>query len=140
MKSIDKDVAIGLAWLIALAASLRVIFIGEVLGQTPCLLCWFQRVFMFPLALILGFGLWWQDENIGRYGVVLSIGGACVAFWHVGPDYEFIPQPIQPCTATGPSCVDDNQLIFGIPIPLLAFTSFTLIGGLSAYSLQETKK
>ena len=61
MKRIPGDMAIGLAWTVATSASLAVLFIGEVLGQTPCLLCWFQRAFMFPLAIILGpwrSGIW----------------------------------------------------------------------------------
>jgi len=50
-----------------------------------------------------------------------------------------IPERIQPCTATGPSCTDDNQLVFGIPIPLMALVAFALIGFLSALSLKETQ-
>ena len=53
MNRISGETALGLAWIIALVASLAVLFIGEVLGQTPCVLCWFQRAFMFPLAIIL---------------------------------------------------------------------------------------
>ena len=53
MNRIYGETALGLAWVIALAASLAVLFIGEVLGQTPCLLCWFQRAFMFPLAIVV---------------------------------------------------------------------------------------
>ena len=53
--------ALYLAWLVALASTLGALFIGEVLGQTPCVLCWFQRAFMFPLAIVLGLGLWWRD-------------------------------------------------------------------------------
>ena len=48
-----------------------------------------------------------------------------------------IPEAIQPCTATGPSCTDDNQVVFGIPIPLMALVAFTMIGVLAAISLKE---
>ena len=71
MSRFSKDTLLGLAWAIALVASLSVLFIGEILGQTPCVLCWFQRAFMFPLAIVLGLGLWWQDQNVGRYGIAL---------------------------------------------------------------------
>ena len=84
MKRIPGDMAIGLARTVATSASLAVLFIGEVLGQTPCLLCWFQRAFMFPLAIILGLGLWWSDHGVGRYGIALALGGAAVAVWHLG--------------------------------------------------------
>ena len=137
MTRLYGETALGLAWAIALMASLAVLFIGEVLGQAPCLLCWFQRAFMFPLAIVLGLGLWWQDPRVGRYGVALAVGGAAVAAWHLGLYAGIIPERVQPCTATGPSCTDDNQLVFGIPIPLMALVAFALIGALSALSLKE---
>jgi disulfide bond formation protein DsbB len=140
MTRLSGDLALGVAWLIALAASLAVLFIGEVLGQSPCVLCWFQRAFMFPLAIVLGFGLWWQDRKSGRYGVVLALGGAAIALWHMGLYVGVLPERIQPCTATGPSCTGDNQLVFGIPIPLMALAAFIAIGILSALSLKETKE
>ncbi|WP_281969003.1 disulfide bond formation protein B [Roseovarius nanhaiticus] len=139
MPRIHPETALSLAWIIALAASLAVLFIGEVLGQTPCVLCWFQRAFMFPLVIILGLGLWWGDARVGRYGIALALGGGAIALWHLGLYSGVIPERIQPCTATGPSCTDNNQLIFGIPIPLLAFVAFAMIGALSAISLKETR-
>ena len=131
------DTALCFAWATALLASLAVLFIGEVLGQTPCVLCWFQRAFMFPLAVVLGLGLWWQDRRVGRYGVALALGGGTIALWHLGLYVGLIPERIQPCTATGPSCTDASQLFLGIPIPLMAVVAFALIGVLSALSLKE---
>ena len=52
------------AWMLSLISSLAVLFIGEVLGQIPCSLCWFQRAFMFPLAIVLGLGVWWRDTGL----------------------------------------------------------------------------
>ena len=49
-----KETALAAAWIVALGSSLAVLYIGEVLGQAPCSLCWFQRAFMFPLAVVLG--------------------------------------------------------------------------------------
>ncbi len=137
MSRFSKDTLLGLAWAIALVASLSVLFIGEILGQTPCVLCWFQRAFMFPLAIVLGLGLWWQDQNVGRYGLALALGGAAVALWHMGLYAGLIPEKIQPCSASGPSCTDANQSVLGIPIPLMALVSFALIGALCALSLKE---
>ena len=138
MSRIAGETALGLAWAIAFFASLAVLFIGEVLGQTPCFLCWFQRVFMFPLAIVLGLGLWWRDRKVGQYGIVLALGGGAVALWHMGLYTGLIPERIQPCTASGPSCTDEGQLILGIPIPLLALAAFAAIAILSALSLKET--
>ena len=140
MNRLTAETALALAWAIALVASLSVLFIGEVLGQRPCILCWFQRAFMFPLAIVLGLGLWWQDPGVGRYGIALALGGAAIAAWHTGLYVGLIPEPIQPCTASGPSCTDEKQLILGIPIPLMALVAFALIGVLSALSLKEFRK
>lgn len=134
-----KELALGGAWLLAFIASLAVLFIGEILGQAPCTLCWFQRAFMFPLPIVLGIGLWREDRAVGCYGLALAVGGASIALWHLGLYYGLIPEPIQPCTASGPSCTDENQLFLGIPIPLTAFLSFAAIGILSAYSLKGTR-
>jgi disulfide bond formation protein DsbB len=139
MGRVSGETALAAAWIIALAASLAVLFIGEVLGQAPCILCWYQRAFMFPLAIVLGLGLWWQDRRAGRYGVALSLGGGAVALWHMGLYIGVIPESIQPCTGTGPSCTDDNQLILGIPIPLLSLAAFAFVAALSAASLKETR-
>ncbi|MDD9908519.1 MAG: disulfide bond formation protein B [Ahrensia sp.] len=140
MTRFSGETALGLAWATAFISSLVVLFVGEVLGQAPCMLCWFQRAFMFPLAVVLGLGFWWQDRRVGRYGIALALGGAAFAFWHMGLYVGLIPQQIQPCTASGPSCTDANQVILGIPIPLMALTAFTLIAILSALSLKEIQK
>ena len=137
--AISKDTALIGAWIVALTSSLSVLYIGEVLGQAPCNLCWFQRAFMFPLAVVLGLGLWWQVDRVGRYGIALALGGAAVALWHMGLYTGILPEPIQPCTATGPSCTGDNQLFLGIPIPLLALVAFALIAFLSFLSLKEPR-
>lgn len=133
----SKDMALTVAWIVALMSSLAVLYIGEVLGQAPCNLCWFQRAFMFPLAIVLGLGLWWQDDKISRYGFALALGGAAIALWHLGLYTGVLPERIQPCTATGPSCTDDNQVFLGLPIPLLSLIAFVLIAILSIFSLKE---
>ena len=92
---------------------------------------------MFPLAIILGLGLWWQDSRVGRYGTVLATGGAIIALWHLGLYFGIVPEDIKPCTESGPSCTDENQQILGLPIPLLAFVSFVAIGFLTAFSVKD---
>jgi disulfide bond formation protein DsbB len=118
------------AWFLALAASLSVLFIGEVLGQTPCHLCWLQRAFMFPLAVILGIAAWRSDLSIWRYAVPLAVIGGAIALYHWLLYAGVLPEPITPCTASGPSCTDDAMLILGLPIPALSFLTFGVISAL----------
>lgn len=140
IRKLGGETALSIAWLIALGASLSVLFIGEVLGQEPCILCWYQRAFMFPLVIVLGLGLWFRDNRVGRYGIGLSLAGGAVAVWHLGLYVGVLPEPIQPCSASGPSCTDSNQIVLGIPIPLLSLIGFALVAGLSALTLKEHQK
>ncbi|MEM7693194.1 MAG: disulfide bond formation protein B [Pseudomonadota bacterium] len=134
---VGTDLALAVAWLVALVSSLAVIFVGEVLGQAPCVLCWFQRTFMFPLAIILGAGLWWQDRRVGRYAVVLSLVGGAIALWHVGLYFGLVPERIEPCAAGGPSCTDENQLVLGVPLPLLSLLAFCVIAALCTFATRS---
>ena len=115
------------AWALALVSSLAVLFIGEVLGQAPCTLCWFQRAFMFPLAVILGVAFLAGDGGVWRYGVPLAGVGLAIAAWHTLLYVGVIPEAVQPCAASGPSCTGDAMLVLGLPIPFLALLSFGTI-------------
>jgi len=128
------------AWLVALVSTLSALFIGEVMGQTPCVLCWFQRIFMFPLALILGLAAWRNDMSIWKYGLPLAVTGWLIAAYHTLLYFGVIPEPIKPCTATGPSCSGDGMMLWSfVPIPLLALVSFSLICALLRVSRERTK-
>jgi disulfide bond formation protein DsbB len=116
------------AWLIALASTLGALFIGEVMGKTPCLLCWFQRAFMFPLAVVLGVACYTSDTVVWRYGLPLSGIGLLIAGYHNLLFWGVIPEEIQPCTRTGPSCSSaDLNLVGIIPIPLLSLGAFAAL-------------
>jgi len=98
------------------------------MGQAPCVLCWFQRAFMFPLAVILAIACYRSDFTVWRYALPLTVIGAALAFVHTLLYAGLIPQPIQPCTATGPSCSGAGMTLFGVvPLPALALFSFILI-------------
>ena len=117
-----------MAWLLAIVSSLSAIYIGEVLGQAPCVLCWFQRAFMFPLAVILAVACYYSDFNVWRYALPLAVIGGLFALAHSLLYVGLIPQPIQPCTATGPSCSGDGMTIFGgLPLPFLSLAIFVAI-------------
>lgn len=112
------------AWALALTATLGALFIGEVLGQTPCVLCWYQRSAMFPLALILGIGALTEDHTVRRYALPLALAGGAVALWHSGLYAGLLPEAVAPCTREGPSCTDAAMTIGGLPIPYLSLAAF----------------
>ncbi|MGH8436984.1 MAG: disulfide bond formation protein B [Pseudomonas sp.] len=116
-----------LAWAIALLSTLGVLFIGEVMGQAPCVLCWFQRAFMFPLAVILAVACYISDFGVWRYALPLAVSGWFIALWHSLLYGGVVPESIKPCGA-GPSCSSaDMTILGGIPLPLLSLGAFTLI-------------
>ncbi len=116
-----------LAWLIAFFSTLGALFIGEVLGQMPCLLCWYQRIAMFPLALILGIACFADDRVIWRYAMPLAGIGGTIALWHNLLYFDLVSEAIKPC-GEGPSCTSANMTILGgVPLPLLSLGAFAAI-------------
>lgn len=116
------------AFAIALVSSLAVLFIGEVMGQQPCILCWFQRAFMFPLAIILGIAALRSDASVAIYGLALAASGWLVAGYHTLVYAGIVPEAIRPCTRSGPSCSGaDMTVLGGLPLPMLALAAFTAI-------------
>jgi len=116
------------AWLIALGSTLSVLFIGEVMGQTPCVLCWYQRAFMFPLVFVLAVACYDSDGRVWRYALPLAAMGAVLAAWHTLVFTGLAPAALEPC-GEGPSCSSENMTILGgVPLPLLSLAAFgTLI-------------
>lgn len=121
------------AWLIATAATLGALFVGEVLGREPCSLCWYQRAFMFPLAVVLAVASFLADAKAWRYAMPLAVIGGLVALYHSLLYAGLIPQPIRPCLERNP-CSGADMVILGLPLPYLALASFTGIVALLALS------
>jgi disulfide bond formation protein DsbB len=115
------------AWLVALGSTLAVLFIGEIMGQTPCVLCWYQRAFMFPLAVILAVACYRSDGAVWRYALPLAAIGGAIAVWHTLVFSGLAPTALEPCGA-GPSCSSTNMTILGgLPLPLLSVGAFGAI-------------
>lgn len=116
-----------LAWVIALGATLGALFFGEVMQLPPCLFCWYQRIFMFPLALILPLGLAPFDPRIIRYTLPLALIGGAIAVFHQLLVAGWIPREFEPC-AKGVPCSKTVIEWFGfLTIPLLSVAAFTAI-------------
>ena len=115
------------AWVVALLSTLGAVFIGEVMGQAPCLLCWWQRAFMFPLAVILAVACFRSDFGIWRYAVPVAAIGWVVAAYHTLLYFGIIAQAVEPCGA-GPSCSGAGMTILGgLPLPLVSVVAFTAV-------------
>jgi disulfide bond formation protein DsbB len=127
------------AWVIALIATLGALFIGEVMGMTPCLLCWYQRIAMFPLALILGMAAFANDRRGAVYALPLAWAGVGIAGYHTALVAGWVPAWWVPC-GEGPSCSEQSLQIMGaIQIPWLSLASFVAITMLLSAYLQRTR-
>lgn len=119
-----------LAWLLATVSSLGALFLGEVMGYVPCVLCWYQRIAMFPLVLVLAAGLFPFDRSVVRYALPLVVAGWGLAVFHLLLVAGWIPESIQPCRQ-GVPCSDVQVVWLGVvTIPLLSVVAFSLIAGL----------
>lgn len=117
-------------WLVASASTLGALFLSEVMGITPCVLCWYQRIFMFPLVLILPAGLLPFDRKIVRYALPLALAGGLIALFHVLLAAGYIPESIRPCTP-GVPCTDESIMWFGfVTIPHLSLLAFSIVSAL----------
>ena len=115
------------AWLVASVSTLGALFFGEVMQLPPCVLCWYQRIFMFPLVLILPIGLFPLDRKVVRYALPLAALGWLFAAFHVLLIAGVIPESIKPCTQ-GVPCSEKVIEWFGfVTIPLLSVVAFSTI-------------
>ena len=114
------------AWLVALAATLGALFIGEVMGQTPCILCRYQRIFMFPLAVLLGIAAFREDAAAWLYSGALALFGLAIAIYHSLLYFGFVTEGLQPCSK-GVSCSGAAMTLWGFPLPILSTLSFAAI-------------
>lgn len=115
------------SWVVALVSTLGALFFSEVMAMSPCVLCWYQRIAMFPLVLILGTGAWTQDVRSLVYAWPLAFAGWLVALYHCLLYVGFIPQSLQPCGEGSPCMAQSLELMGFITIPLLSFLAFSLI-------------
>ncbi len=116
-----------LAWLVALLATAGALFLGEVMGKPPCVLCWYQRIAMFPLVVVLGVGLLDADARSARYAWPLAAAGWAIALYHCLVFWGVVSEALAPC-GQGVSCADAVVQVAGFaPIPLLSLIAFTAI-------------
>ena len=119
--------ALWLAWLVALVATVGSLIYSEVIHFEPCRLCWFQRIAMYPMAIILFVGAIRRESVVKFYALPLALVGLAISVWH------YLIQTF-PSLSSGASCDPDVPCsakyvdVFGfISIPFMAGAGFTLI-------------
>jgi disulfide bond formation protein DsbB len=117
-----------LAWAAALTGMVGSLFLSEVMQFPPCTLCWYQRVAMYPLVVIIGAGIVMRDPRMKTYALSLIACGMVVAIYHNLLYYGVIPEALTPCSE-GVSCSSRQLELFGfVTIPLMSLASFVFLG------------
>lgn len=115
------------AWLLAAVATAGSLFFSYVMGFPPCVLCWYQRICLFPLVVILAAGLFPLDRSVVRYALPLAVLGWLIAAYHNLVYAGVVPESLQPCTS-GISCSEEYLELFGfLSIPMLSLIAFTAL-------------
>lgn len=121
-----------LAWLVAIVATIGSLYFSEVRNFVPCTLCWYQRILMYPLVVVLGVASYRMDRHAFAYALPLSVLGMFVSTFH------YLEQTVpgfaaEALCSAGVPCSGRYIDWFGfITIPFLALIAFTIITGLLA--------
>ena len=121
-----SESGVWLAWLVALGATLGSLYFSEVADFTPCRLCWFQRIAMYPLAVVLLVGAIRKDLNVRWYAAPLAAIGVAISGWH--SLIEWRPALDNgACEFQGPSCTFIWFREFGLSLANMALIGFLTI-------------
>lgn len=127
MTNYIKTYALYVAWTASLVATLGSLYFSEIANYPPCVLCWYQRIAMYPLVIILGFAIYTKNKLMILPALVMSVIGGLIAVYHNLLYYNILPEAAAPCIA-GVSCTTKYIEWLGfITIPLLALIGFVII-------------
>ena len=117
-----------LAFAIALIAMLGSLY-AQYLGYQPCVLCWWQRIFMYPLVFIIPIGIWYSNRELSAYVIPFTVLGAGTAFYQTLLYYGILSEAFAPC-AVGISCTQQIPSFLGLNLITASLGSFITISAL----------
>lgn len=132
--------AMVLGFIVSLSAVIASLLYSDVIGFEPCTLCWVQRIFIYPQAILFGMALWRKERVIVDYSLALSIVGGLIAAYHYYG--QMFNTSALPCKAAGgvSPCAIRFFVEFGyITIPMMSLTTFMLLIAFMALSKKYTK-
>lgn len=128
-------------WITATVAMFGSLYFSEVKGYEPCGLCWYQRILMYPLAVITMIAILRNDKKVVRYVFPLSIVGMGLSLFHYGKQkISWFNEATDFCSTSVPCNTMYVEWLGFITIPLMAFTAFTIINVLCFLIIREDKK
>ena len=139
LRGVVGPYALWLAWLVAATAMAGSLYFSEVGHLTPCALCWYQRIAMYPLAIVLGIAAWRDDLGIRPYAIALAGIGAVVAAYHIA--LQRLPGlPSGACSLEAPCSAIELERFGFVTIPVMAFIGFvSIVAVLSLLTTQRSQ-
>jgi disulfide bond formation protein DsbB len=134
------DSLLFLAWAASLTATLGSLFFSEVMKYEPCELCWYQRILMYPLVILLGIAYARKDFKISFYSLIFSGIGLAVSLYHYSLQKISILSESAPSCGRVPCTGEYINWMGFITIPFLAFAGFAIIFIVSLLTLKELKE
>ena len=121
-----RPVALGVAAVVAIVSMLGSLYYSEVANFPPCRLCWFQRIGMYPLAVILPLAAWRRDRAVRWYALPLAVGGGLVSVYHLLIE-RYPSLESGSCDPTNPCSIIWVERFGYLTIPTMALSGFALI-------------
>ena len=121
-----------LAAIVAVGATAGSLYFSEIANFTPCELCWFQRIFMYPMAVIFLVAAIRKDRGVFVYALPLSVIGFAIAAYHI--QLQLFPEQSSFCEVTNPCTSSAVKALGFMTIPHMSAISFALIISLAFIS------
>jgi disulfide bond formation protein DsbB len=123
----QRETWLFVSWAASVLAMFGSLYFSEIRQYEPCTLCWYQRILMYPMVIILGIAVVKKDYRISIYTMVLSAIGGCISLYHYSiQKISFLADHAASCGRVPCTGQYINWLGF-ITIPFLALIAFIII-------------
>ena len=120
-------IALPLAWIVAVVTMLGSLYYSKVMEYVPCELCWYQRICIYPFAVILGIAAWRRDAGIRVYAIPVFAIGMLISIYHTWIQAFPPSDGTSFCTADAP-CTTRYVWEFGfVSLPFMALSAFVVM-------------
>lgn len=116
-----------LSFITASIATMGSLFFSEVMQFVPCSMCWYQRIFMYPLVLIFLVNTLYPDNKVFKYAMPIVIVGLLFAIYHNLLMFGIIPESVVPCVQGVPCSTEYINWLGFITIPFLSLSAYSII-------------
>ncbi len=116
-----------LSFITASIATMGSLFFSEVMHFVPCSMCWYQRIFMYPLVVIFLVNTLYPDNKVFKYAMPIVVVGLLFAIYHNLLMFGIIPESVVPCVQGVPCSTEYINWLGFITIPFLSLSAYSII-------------